>query len=423
MDRQNVDVVVFGATGFVGRLLCEYLAERQRPDGTPIRWAMAGRSRDKLEAVRTELPRENEDIPILIADADDPVSLRQLCERSRVVVSTVGPYARHGEGIIRACAETGTDYCDLTGEIHWIREMIERYEHTGRETGARLVHCCGFDSIPSDLGVFFTRQQTRKRWGREPAAIHMRVKAMRGGLSGGTAASMLDIIQAARGDRRLRRALADPYLLCPSGHGFTTVRQNDYRHAFFDGPSGRWAAPFVMAGVNTRVVHRSNALGGALPDSSRPVPNLVYDEAVLTGRGWRGALAAWSVSLGLGLFITAAWFRTTRRLLQRFLLPAPGEGPDRERREKGFFDLRFFATDTEGNHLETRVLGQRDPGYGATARMLGEAALCLAEDVGSSVPGGSWTPATALGQPLLERLEAHADLRFEYLESSGPADE
>lgn len=416
MHRQNVDAVVFGATGFVGRLLCEYLAECRHPDGAPIRWAMAGRSRRKLEAVRADLPGENEHIPILIADADDTVSLRQLCERSRVVVSTVGPYARHGEGLVRACAETGTDYCDLTGEVHWIRDMIERYEPTARETGARLVHCCGFDSIPSDLGVFFTRQQARERWGREMKAIHMRVKAMRGGLSGGTAASMLGIIEAARGDRRLRRALADPYLLCPPGHGFT-ARQNDYSRAFFDRPSGRWAAPFVMAGVNTRVVHRSNALGGGLPDGSRPIPDLVYDEAVLTGRGWRGALAAWSVSLGLGLFVTAAWFRPTRRLLQRFLLPAPGEGPDRERREQGFFELRFFAIGEDGHKLETRVLGQRDPGYGATARMLGEAALCLAHDVGDSVSGGSWTPATALGSTLLDRLQTHAGVRFECLES------
>lgn len=418
MNRQNVDVVVFGATGFVGRLLCEYLAERRHPDGTPIRWAMAGRSRDKLEAVRAELPGENDAVPVLIADADDAVSLRQLCERARAVVSTVGPYALHGEGLVRACAETGTDYCDLTGEVHWIRDMIDRYEPTARETGARLVHCCGFDSIPSDLGVFFTRQQAREQWGREPEAIHMRVKAMRGGLSGGTVASMLGVVEAARSDRRLRRALANPYLLCPPNHGFT-IRQNEYGRAFFDRPSGRWAAPFVMAGVNTRVVHRSNVLGDALPNGNRSVPDLVYDEAVLTGRGWRGALAAWSVSFGLGMFVTAAWFRPTRRLLQRFLLPAPGEGPNRERREKGFFDLRFFATAADGQHLETRVLGQRDPGYGATARMLGEAALCLAQDVGDSVPGGSWTPATALGQPLLERLQAHAGLRFEYLEPEG----
>lgn len=415
MNRQNVDVVVFGATGFVGRLLCEYLAERRQPDGTPIRWAMAGRSRAKLEAVRAGLPDGNEAIPLLVADADDSVSLRQLCEQSRVVVSTVGPYAQYGEALVRACAETGTDYCDLTGEVHWIRAMIDRYETTARETGARLVHCCGFDSIPSDLGVLFTRQQTRKHWNRDPEAIHMRVKAMRGGVSGGTVASMLGVLEAARNDRKLRRALGNPYLLCPPDHGFM-ARQTDFSRAFFDRASGRWAAPFVMAGVNTRVVHRSNALAAMTEDYGEPAANLIYDEAILTGRGWRGALSAWSVSIGLGLFVTAAWFRPTRRLLQRFLLPSPGEGPDRERREKGFFDLRFYATDAQGNQLETRVFGERDPGYGATARMLGEAALCLAEDVGSSVPGGSWTPATALGQPLVERLQDYAGLHFERIE-------
>lgn len=415
MDRQNVDVVVFGASGFVGRLLCEYLAERRSADGTALRWALAGRSREKLEAVRAELPETARSAPILVADADDPVSLRRLCEQSRVVVSAVGPYACYGEPLVQACAETGTDYCDLTGEVHWIRRMIDRHEATARETGARLVHSCGFDSIPSDLGVLFTQRQARSIWGTAATEVHMRVKAIRGGLSGGTAASMLGVIEAARGDRHLRRALANPYLLCPEGHGFT-VRQTDHGGAFFDRAAGRWATPFIMAGVNTRVVHRSNAL------ADEPVKDLVYDEAALTGRGWRGWLSAWSFSTLLGLFLTAAWFRPTRRLLTRFFLPAPGEGPDRERREKGFFDLRFFASDANGRSLVTRVLGQRDPGYGATARMLGEAALCLAHDVDSSVPGGSWTPASALGPALLDRLQNHAGLRFERLEPGETAD-
>lgn len=417
MNTPEYDLVIFGASGFVGRLVCEYLAARAAREEPPLRWAMAGRSRERLEAVRDDLPGDNRNIPLIIADAEDDAALRHLCEQARVVISTVGPYALYGEPLVRACAETGTDYVDLTGEVLWIRRMMDRYEATARNNGARLVPCCGFDSIPSDLGAAYTQQAAQQQWGRPAERIHMRVKAIRGGLSGGTAASMLNVIREVRADRRRRRDLANPYLLCPPDHGFHR-RQNEYRGAFFDTASSRWAAPFIMAGINTRVVHRSNALS-----ENNRVADLAYDEAVLTGRGWRGRLAAWAMGLGLGAFALGAWFRPTRRLIQRFFLPASGEGPNRDQRENGFFDLRFHAFDAEGRCLATRVRGDRDPGYGATAGMLSEAGICLARDVGPDRPGGFWTPATLLGKPLVTRLERHAGLRFETLPAAADGGE
>lgn len=410
MRDSGLDLVVFGATGFVGRLVCAYLARRETEAGRPLRWAMAGRSMERLAAVRDRLPGRNATIPLIAADADDVDLLRNLCRRTRVVVSAVGPYALYGEPLVRACAETGTDYCDLTGEVHWIRRMIDRYEARAKEMGARLVPCCGFDSVPSDLGMLYTQTEARREWGEPADVVRMRVKAMRGGISGGTAASILNLVREAGRDRALRRDLANPYLLCPADHGFT-ARQFEPRRAFFDPDARRWAAPFLMAAVNTRVVHRSNALAGG-----GRIDDLRYDEAVLTGRGVRGRLSAWSVTLGLGLFAAGARFRPTRRLMQRFLLPKPGQGPNAEQRENGFFDLRFYARHPDGDVLATRVRGDRDPGYGATSRMLAEAAICLARDVAEDAPGGFWTPATLLGESLRERLERRAGLTFERLE-------
>lgn len=407
-----LDLVVFGATSFVGRLLCEELARLQEAGGG-LRWGLAGRSRERLDAVRDALPGGSRSC--FLADAADPSALAALCREARVVVSTVGPYALYGEPLVASCAASGTDYADLTGEVQWIRRMIDRHEAAARASGARLVHCCGFDSIPSDLGVLFLQRESLRRLGAPCARISMRVRALRGGVSGGTVASLLNVVREAARDPALRRILVDPYSLSPPEAPDVAEarrpRQPRTRGARFDPEAGCWTAPFVMSAINVPVVLRSHVLlghpwGGCF----------TYDEAVSTGRGLPGRLRATSLATGLAAFTAAGAFAPTRALLERLVLPAPGEGPDAESRRRGFFDLRFMGTTADGQHLAAKVTGDRDPGYGSTARMLAQAATCLADPVEESARrGGSWTPASLLGERLIERLEAHAGLKFELL--------
>jgi len=404
------DVLVYGATSFVGQILCRYLIERTA-GGARLRWAMAGRSAGKLEEVRRSLGEAAANIPLQVADAADEQALRALVASTRVIVSTVGPYALHGEPLVRACAEAGVDYCDLTGEVQWIRRMIERYEDLARRNGARIVHCCGFDSIPSDLGVHFLQQQSLQAFGEPCEEINMRVQAMRGGFSGGTAASLLNVAREVSANPALRKELANPYSLCQLGvaaEGLVPVRQRATRLFARDSAAGGWVSPFIMAAINTRIVHRSNALS-----AGRYSRAFRYDEAVSTGRGLRGRLTAVGAGVGLSVFMLASGLGPTRAVLQR-LLPAPGEGPSPEAQARGFFDLRFFGRTASGRSVRVKVTGDRDPGYGSTAKMLGEAAMCLAFDVPrDTVAGGFWTPATIFGDRLVARLEAHAGLRFE----------
>ena len=404
------DVLVYGATSFVGQILCRYLTERTA-GGARLRWAMAGRSAGKLEEVRRSLGEAAAHIPLQVADAADEQALRALVANTRVIVSTVGPYALHGEPLVRACAEAGVDYCDLTGEVQWIRRMIERYEELARRNGARIVHCCGFDSIPSDLGVHFLQQQSLQAFGEPCEDVNMRVRAMRGGFSGGTAASLLNVAREVSANPALRKELANPYSLCQLGvaaEGIVPVRQRATRLFARDSAAGGWISPFIMAAINTRIVHRSNALS-----AGRYSRAFRYDEAVSTGRGLRGCLTAVGAGVGLSVFMLASALGPTRAVLQRFL-PAPGEGPSPEAQARGFFDLRFFGRTASGRSVRVKVTGDRDPGYGSTAKMLGEAAMCLAFDVPrDTVAGGFWTPATIFGDRLVARLEAHAGLRFE----------
>jgi short subunit dehydrogenase-like uncharacterized protein len=411
MPKRDFDLIVFGASSFVGQILVATLVSEFNGGREALRWAMAGRSRSKLEAVRAALPQAGHDTPILLADAADEAALRKLCGQTRVVVSTVGPYALHGEALVKACADTGTDYCDLTGEVQWVRRMQSQYQAAAHASGARIVHCCGFDSIPSDLGVWFLQQAARERFGAPLSQVKMRVARIKGTASGGTVASMVNIAREAAKSRALRRELADPYSLCPEGHG-VTVRQPQVRSAVLDRDFGAWCAPFVMAAINTRVVHRSNALlDYAYGRDFR------YDEAMLTGSGVRGRLRAAAVTAGIAGFVVGAAIRPSRWLLEHFVLPKPGEGPSPATQAAGRFDLRFVGSGANGETLRARVTGDRDPGYGSTARMLAQAAASLALDhhgkrrrIGR--PGGFWTPATMFGERLIERLTARAGITF-----------
>ena len=410
MQTPPRDLTIFGATSFVGQILTRYLAEQFGTHGS-LQWAIAGRSEAKLAALRTSLGLKAGKLPLVVADAADGAALRRMCHDTRVVISTVGPYALYGSPLVEACAETGTDYCDLTGEVQWIRRMIDAHEAAARKSGAHIVHCCGFDSIPSDLGVWFLQQQARERFGRPCTEVKMRVRGVRGGFSGGTVASLLNAVKEASTNPALRKELADPYSICPEGYA-PKVRQPDVKSAQFDADFGAWVAPFVMSAVNTRVVQRSNALSKQSYGA-----DFRYDEAMLTGKGLKGRATALGLTAGLAGFMVASALPPTRWALQRFVLPGPGEGPSAEQQRNGFFDLRFLGKTADGRTLRVKVTGDRDPGYGSTAKMLGQAGACLALDLeDSGRKGGFWTPATMFGERLVERLVAHAGITFEVID-------
>lgn len=407
MASPHFDIVVFGATSFVGQILTRYLWETYRSED--LNWAIAARSTSKLNELKASLGDGAMELPVLIADAEDEQSLKAMCEQAGLVVSTVGPYALYGEGLVKSCAETGTDYCDLTGEVQWMKQMIERYQKSAQASGARLVHACGFDSIPSDLGVFFCQERAQEHYGKYCQHIKMRVRKMRGGLSGGTVASMINGAKEAMGNPELRRQLKDPYSLCPPNHGYWARQHNP--QVEHDEDLRSWAAPFVMSSINTRVVFRSNALAG-----DRYGKDFRYDEAILTGEGGKGKLRALGLQGGMGAFGLGVVVPPTRWVLQRFVLPKPGEGPSPKAQEKGYYEIDFVGRTADGSIVHTLVTGDRDPGYGSTAKMLGQAAMCLAYDVDkNSLPGGFWTPATAMDGKLIPRLEKYAGLKFELI--------
>jgi len=408
-DDSQLDLVVFGATGFVGQILCEYLLSQTQGDES-LNWAIAGRSPDKLAQVAAKLGPQAATLPQITANAKDEASLRALCEQTQVVISTVGPYALYGEPLVKVCAETGTGYCDLTGEPQWIRRMIERYETSAQTSGAHIIHCCGFDSIPSDLGVFYLQQQAHKQFGAPCTQVNMRVMAAQGGLSGGTAASGINLVKEASEDPNLRKALEDPYLLCPDSER-TPSHPPTMIPVQFDKDFQEWVTPFVMAEMNTRVVLRSNYLQQQAYGS-----NFRYEEGILTRGGPIGWLVAQGVKAGLDGFTLAAALPPTRWLLENTILPASGEGPSPEDQSKGFYDLRFVGKTASGQTMQVRVTGDRDPGYGSTSRILGQAGICLAKDVPARhQAGGFWTPAALFGEALIARLERYAGLTFKVL--------
>lgn len=405
MANKEFDIIVFGATSFVGKLVCNYLVNEHREPN--LSWAMAGRSETKLRALKQTLGEAGSRIPVIVADSSEETALRALCERTAVVISTVGPYALYGELLVKTCASTGTDYCDLTGEPQWIRRMIDRYHTYAEARGARIVHCCGFDSIPSDLGVRFLQQQALLHFGSYCNTIKMRVKSTRGGISGGTIASMVNLYREMAEDARVRAELQDFYSLCPTGDA-SRAPQRDIG-VEYDKDFSSWVGPFVMAGINMRVVLRSNAL--RLAPYAEPFH---YDEGTLTGTGRAGEKRAKRLARGARLMQVAMSSTLLRWVASRFLLPKPGTGPSPEAQLHGLYDLRFFGRTPAGQEIIVKLTGDRDPGYGSTAKMLAQAAISLRRDVDKvEVRGGFWTPATAFNDKLIERLQSYAGMQFE----------
>ena len=398
-------LVVYGATSFVGQLLTRYLVQTYGVN-QQLQWAIAGRSASKLNELKQNLGSGASQLATIIADAQDESALKAMCQQTKVVVSTVGPYALYGSTLVKVCATLGTDYCDLTGEPQWIARMIEQYESVAQASGARIVHCCGFDSIPSDLGTFYLQQQAQQRLGQTCSQVKFRVKAIRGGFSGGTVASMMELFSEISKNPSLRKVMANPYALCPPSNQ-QKPKQPNLQFAQYDKDAEAWSAPFVMAGINTKVVHRSNALSNYAYGTQ-----FIYDETMLTGKGLIAGAVAVGASVGLAGFVAAAVIPPTRRILQK-IVPQAGEGPTPKQQEQGFYDIRLIGLTDNGQRLTAKVTGDRDPGYGSTAKMLGEAAVCLATDISKNdKTGGFWTPSTALGQRLIDRLEAKAGLTF-----------
>ncbi len=394
------DVVVWGATGFTGELVAEYLL-REEGVGKGLRWAIAGRDAAKLDAVRERLASQDpaaREIPILVANADDPASLRALAAQARVIATTVGPYARHGLPMVAACVAEGTDYCDITGEPQFMRASIDGYDAAAREAGVRIVHTCGFDSIPSDLGCLLVQEHAIATRGAPLPRVRAYVRRMRGGASGGTIASMGELMAQA-GDKKIRKILADPYSLLPADAP-RGPRVSDFPAVSWDAEEGSWVAPFVMASTNGKVVRRSNALM-----AQRYGEDFQYQEVAGFRPGPRGFAGATAAMASVGGIATAMSIGWVRRFLLERVLPKPGEGPDAAARAAGRFEFHVVGRDARGEGARVIVRGDKDPGYGATSGMLAEAALCLALDR-ERLPErfGVLTPAAGLGVRLAERL-------------------
>ena len=385
------DLVLFGASGFVGRLTAEYLA-RAAPPGTRI--ALGGRSRSRLEGVRAGLPEAAGDWPLVVADTADAGAVRELAASTRAVATTVGPYARYGLPIVEACAAAGTHYADLTGEVPFVRASADRAHDTARRTGARITHACGFDSIPSDLAAMLTAQAA----GGGLTDTTLVVTSMSGGISGGTIDSLRGMVDEVKSDPATRRLMTDPYSLSPDRDAEPSLGRETDATAV-GRIDGRWTGVFVMAPFNTRIVRRSNALQGwAYGRGFR------YREVMAFGRGPLGPALAAGTALGVAGMGFGMALPPTRAVLDR-VLPKPGEGPGERTRERGHFRIETTGTATDGRRHRTSFAMQGDPGYAATAVMLGESGLCLALD---DLPGGGGvlTPATAMGVRLVERLRA-----------------
>lgn len=412
MINKEFDIVIFGATSFVGKILCHYLVnDYTEPNLT---WAMAARSETKLKELKALLGERADAIPLIIADSADELGLQIMCEKTELVISTVGPYALYGELLVKTCCQLGTDYCDLTGEPQWISRMISRYEDDAKRSGARIVNCCGFDSIPSDLGVKFLQDHAQQHFGRYCDQVKLRVKVLKGGASGGTIASGLNLYKEASADPEIRKEMRDPYSLCPAGHDFTQRQHNI--SVEYDEDYDSWAGPFIMASINTRVVLRSNALV-----DGHYAENFKYDEAMLTSSEKKGEKMAKKLSSGTKASMFMMAFAPMRWLATRVFLPSPGEGPTPEQQLKGCYDLRLLGRTKQGEKVRVRVTGDRDPGYGSTAKMLAQAGISLRRDVDEcEVGGGFWTPATAFNDKLITRLVDYAGMGFE-LESISQA--
>ncbi len=383
MSDREFDIIIYGASGFTGRLVAEYLQAEY--GNTDLKWAMAGRNAAKLAAVRDEMG-VSKDVEIVSADSSLPESLAVMASRTKAVITTVGPYQLYGEPLLKACVEAGTDYVDLCGEPAWMKDMIDRYDNAAKTSGARIVLSCGFDSIPFDLGVYHLQKHAIENHGGASSRVRCRVRGMKGTFSGGTAASFMETMKRAQKEPEILGWLKDPFSLSPE----KGADQPPIHKPMEETDLGSWATPFIMASINTKNVHRSNALLGY-----KYGRDFQYGEMVLTGPGEKGE------QLAKGMAKSNAFGDNP---------PKPGEGPSKDERENGSYDIMFVADAPDGTRIITSVKGDKDPGYGSTSKMIAESALALVKDVQGV--GGVMTPAPAMADALIDRLQSHAGLTF-----------
>ena len=398
---KQFDIIIWGATSFTGKLVVEYLFKKFA--STKIKWAIAGRNKEKLENVRSKVADKN--IPIFIADSFDEKSLSVIVKKSKVICSTVGPYSLYGSLLVELCVKHSTNYCDITGEAHWIRTIIDKFHKDAKKKKIKIVNSCGFDSIPSDMGVYFIQNQIKKAYKSYAKSIKMRVAGIRGGISGGTYGSMNNLLKEAYADKGVFKVLNNPYGLNPKDK-MEGLDKKDLRKIIFDNESKSWIYPFIMAGINTKIVRRSNALS-----NFQYGKEFTYEEATMAGKGisgfWKAILALFPLAM---IGINPNSF--LKKIVNSFM-PKPGEGPGLKKRKNGFYNLRFYITIDKKRKAFAKVIGDSDPGYGSTSKMLAESAISLAFD---NLPGnyGVITPSFAMGDKLLKRLKENAGLSFEF---------
>ena len=397
-NKRDFDLIIWGATGFTGNLVCDYINKNYNEK--ELRWAIAGRNEKKILKLQQKL--KIDDSRTIIADSSDKDSLVKMVKKSKVVCTTVGPYAKYGTNLVEACIEGETNYCDITGETQWIRRIIDRFHTKAKEKNIKIINSCGFDSIPSDMGVFYSQKIMLEKTGKYASTINMRVAGAKGGISGGTYNSLSNVLEEALIDKEVRKTLTNPYGLNPIDKQFGPDK-SDLRKVIFDTVSKSWIAPFVMAGINTKIVRRSHALMDFMYGK-----NFAYNEATLTGKGIAGQIRGY-MSL-IPIFLATRKKGSIIKKIVDFILPKSGEGPSEKTRINGYYNLRFYLTADKMTYV-SKVLGDMDPGYGSTSKMLAESAICLALD---EIPDtyGILTPSVALGDSLLKRLEENAGLTF-----------
>ena len=403
MKQIKYDLVLIGATGFTGKLVAEYIAKEYGVKNKDFVWAIAGRNQNKLNHLKTHLidiDSEAQDLPTLLADNYDKNSLDSITSVTRVIISTVGPYLNYGKKLVESCASNGADYCDLTGEVPFIRESIDSYNTIAQDNNCRIIHSCGFDSIPSDIGVLMLQKEAIKRYGKPFNKVRLYARSMKGGLSGGTIASMIKISDYVRSKPELSGLLGNPHALNPDPQIFKGVDEPSLRSVKWDKDMNLWIYPFIMSGINTRIVRRSNALMNFLYGQS-----FSYSEVSSHSKGVFGYFRSILMLIGLALLKVSISFKTSLWLLKKFILPKPGQGPNRQKRENGFFRLLLVGSN-KGNKITLSVKGNRDPGYAATARMITESGLSLILNR-QSLPKatGVLTPASGIGKVLASRLK------------------
>jgi len=400
---RDYDIIVWGASGFTGKLVAEYLFKKYGSNKN-LKWAIAGRNSLKLNSVRKDILDST--VPLILADSNDSQSLNEMVKKTKVICTTVGPYAKYGSKLVAACVENKTHYCDLAGEVQWIRKMIDQYHKEAKNNNTKIVNSCGFDSIPSDMGVYYIQKQTRASKNQRAKLIEMRVAGAKGGISGGTYESLSKVNEEANKDKEIFKVVINPYGLNPIGEQ-DGLDRSDLRKIIYDKSSNSWIGPFMMAAINTKIVRRSNALSNYSYGK-----DFMYNEATLSGKGILGKIKGYFLAIPVFLLMSAKPGSVLKKFID-FILPKPGEGPNKKDREAGFYNLRFYITLEDGSKAFAKVIGDMDPGYGSTAKMLAESAVCLAKD---ELPdsSGVLTPSTAMGDALLDRLEKNAGLSFNF---------